>query len=117
MRTKQISVAGKTYWISWSGRSQIAMETFKRQPGYNARAYVAETAYRTLYEELLAGYQWAMRTGMNPEHQPPTYDELLDTVSMEEITDLSEDMTEIMAGVRNVVAKPPKKDEAGESED
>ena len=117
MRTKQVTVAGKQYWLNWSGRCQVNIEAYKRTPGYDPRTHTAETAYRTLYEEMIAGYLWAQKNGMNPANQPPTYDELLDTVGMDEMLDLTPDIMEIMTGVRNVVANPPKKDGAGESAD
>lgn len=110
MRTKLIPLLGKEYWLAFSAQSQMAIEALKRRDGYVANEYGAETLFTILDEELKAGYHWAVLTGAQPQNKPPKREDLADLIDMFEIQELMPTLMEIMAGERNVIAKPPKKE-------
>lgn len=110
MRTKLIPLLGKEYWLAFSAQSQMAIEALKRRDGYVPNDYGAETLFTILDEELKAGYHWACLTGVQPQNKPPKREDLADLIDMFEIRDLMPTLMEIMAGDRNVIAKPPKKE-------
>ena len=110
MRTKLIPLLGKEYWLAFSAQSQMAIEALKRRPGYVANDYGSETIFTILDEELKAGYHWAQLTGAQPLNKPPKREDLADLIDMQEIQELLPTLMEVMAGERNVIAKPPKKE-------
>lgn len=112
MRTKLITIAGKEYWIAYSAQSQINMESLRRQPDFDPKTRGGELTVALLREELRAGYLWAKRNNLEAAEPPKDVAELIDWA---EAYELMTDLTEIMNGDRNVLAKPPKKDEAGQS--
>ena len=116
MRTKVINLVGKDYWIAFSAQSQMNMEALKRTPGFDMKTHTVEFGFATLYEVLRAGYRWAQLNGRQA-NEPPSREDLADMIGNDDIMALMKDINEVALGERNVVAKPPKKEQAGESGD
>lgn len=112
MRTKLVTLLGKEYWLAFSAQSQMNVEAMKRQEGYNPADYGAETVFTLLDEELRAGYRWAVLNEMQPQNKPPRKEDLADLLDIYEVQKMLPDIMAVMAGDRNVVAKPPKKGQA-----
>lgn len=108
MRTKQITLCGKLYWIAFSAQSQMHMEAIRNAPDFDLSKRGAEFAFETLVEELRAGYRYAQLTGQ-PANEPPTREDLADMIGEDDILAVMGDINEVAVGVRNVQAKPPKK--------
>lgn len=116
MRTKKVTLAGKEYVLAYSAQSQINMDALRRKPDFDPKTHGAEFAFEMLYEELRAGYRWAVLNGQTAE-EPPAKADLADMVGDDDIMEIMGAINEVALGVRNVVARPPKKETAGESED
>lgn len=112
MRTREIEIDGKKYWLTFSARSQMGMEALKKD-GVTPRDEPTKWFFTLLIEELRAGYRWATRHGWPDANQPPKEEDLEDMLDMDDLGGLTPILLEIMQGERNVVAKPPKKEEAG----
>lgn len=117
MRQKLVTLMGKEYWLNYSAQSQMNLEALKRREGYTPETHGAETTFAMLYEELRAGWRWAVLTGAQPQNQPPKREDLADLVDMREVAELLPDIMAVMTGDRNVTAKPPKKEPAEGSAD
>jgi hypothetical protein len=115
MRTAKITLMGKEYYLAFSAQSQINMEAFRRRPDFNARTYSAALAYEMLCEELRAGYRWAQLNGLDA-NKPPEREDLADLIGMDDVMALSDQMSAVATGERNVIAKPPKKEPATASD-
>lgn len=115
MRATLVKLLDSEYWLAFSAQSQIAVEALKRRDGYDPHQYGAETIFTLLSEELRAGYRWAQLTGAQPQNEPPRREDLADLISIQEVQDLLPTIMAVMAGERNVIAKPPKKGRAGGS--
>lgn len=113
MRTTLATICGKEYWLAFSAQSQIALEALKRRENYTPADYSAETIFLMLDEELRAGYRWAQLTGAQPQNKPPRREDLADLIDIYEVQELLPTIMDVMTGERNVVAKPPKKEQAG----
>ena len=116
MRTKIVNIAGKDYWLAFSAMSKMNMEAIRRQPDWNPQTHGAEFALEMLWEELRAGYGWASLNGRIC-NEPPKKEDLFDLIGEDDMMDLMADINAVAIGDRNVEAKPPKKEPAGESDD
>lgn len=116
MRTKLVNICGTDYWITYSVRCQIEMDAYYRKNGRDTGTVQSlTTLFELLRVELDAGYRWAKKTGATPLNKPPAADDLMDMLTNEDLAGLSADLSEMVLGERNVIAKPPKKAGAGES--
>ena len=100
MRTKQIDIAGGTYWIAYSEGVKLMMRD----------TYGVDCEDEAQFAEAMKHFD--KRTGHDVQN-PPTYEEFSALVDSYDLIRVFPDLKEVMQGDRNVIAKPAKKAKAG----
>jgi len=117
MRTKQIDIAGGTYWVAYSEGVKLMMrDTYGVDCEDEAQFAEAmkhfDKRMALVHSCMVFGAKWATLTGHDVQN-PPTYDEFSALVDSYDLIRVFPDLKEVMQGERNVIAKPAKKAKAG----
>lgn len=113
MRTKQIDIGGKAYWISFSEGVKIDMRDRYGVDCDDSKAFTAamkeaRTRLGLVYSCMVYGVRWAKLTGHDAT-EPPALEDFAALVDTADILAVMGDIMEVVAGERGVVAKPTKK--------
>lgn len=109
MRTKQITIGGKQYWMCCSLEAQIKIEKLPTMDS------VVEKALSIMKILLDAGCKWARKQGQTAL-TPPELEQLAEDFDETDLEEWVKVIQEVRSGERHVEAKPPKKDEGSPSD-
>lgn len=117
MRTKQIDIAGGTYWIAYSEGVKLMMrDTYgvdcEDEQSFTEAMKHFDKRMALVHSCMVYGAKWAHLTGHDVQ-DPPTYDAFSALVDQYDLLAVFADIKEVMQGDRQVVAKPAKKAKAG----
>lgn len=108
MRTKEVNLAGRTYLMTNSTGVMIGM----REAGIDLSSVTdVGDVLKVIAMMINAGSLYAEIAGL-PEYPSITTDQLGVMVGMDDISDLTSAMAEVIKGDRSVVAEPPAKNAA-----
>lgn len=119
MRTKQIDIAGGSYWIAYSEGVKIMMrDTYgvdcDDEKSFTDAMKVAEKRLGLVHSCMVYGAKWAHLTGRDVQ-DPPSFDDFAALVDQYDVMGVFPDIRDVISGERNVVSKPTKKSKAGAS--